>query len=114
MCALCGVLGGKGHWSDSASAPAVFAGRAEPQTRLRERQERTRLLNAVLKYHGVVVKDWSGNSYLLTSLTGRTAMVDTVGELWSAAERLSGRTIDPLDETYLATLANRQGSNAAT
>ena len=28
MCALCGVLGGKGHWSDSASAPAAFAGRA--------------------------------------------------------------------------------------
>jgi hypothetical protein len=108
MCALCGVLGTKGHWSDSASAPAVFAGRAEPQTRLRERQARTRLLNAVLKHHGVVVKDWSGNSYLLTSLTGRTAIVDTVGDVWGAAERLSGRTIDPLDESYLATLADRR------
>ncbi len=108
MCALCGVLGGRGHWSDSASAPAAFAGRAEPQTRLRERQERTRLLNTVLKHHGIVVKDWSGNSYLLTSLTGRTAIVDHVGELWAAAERLCGRAIDPLDETYLATLANRR------
>jgi len=108
MCALCGVLGGKGHWSDSASAPAAFAGRAEPQTRLRERQDRTRILNAVLKHHGVAVKDWSGNSYLLTSLTGRTAIVDTIGELWSAAERLSGRTFDPLDEKYLGSLANRQ------
>jgi hypothetical protein len=108
MCALCGVLGGKGHWSDSASAPEVFAGRTEPQRRLRDRQARTRLLNAVLKHHGVVVKDWSGNSYLLTNLTGRTAIVDTVGDLWGAAERLSGRKIDPLDETYLATLANRQ------
>ncbi len=108
MCALCGVLGGKGHWSDSASAPAVFAARAEPQTRLRERQDRTRILNAVLKHHGVSVKDWSGNSYLLTSLTGRTAIVDTIGELWSAAERLGGRAFDPLDEKYLGTLANRQ------
>ena len=108
MCALCGVLGGKGHWSDSASAPAVFAGRTEPQTRLRERQGRTRLLNTVLKHHGVVVKDWSGNSYLLTSLTGRTAIVDNVGDLWGAAERLCGRPIDPLDETYLATLASPQ------
>ena len=43
MCALCGVLGGKGHWSDSAAAPAVFANRTEPQTRGRERQARTRL-----------------------------------------------------------------------
>jgi hypothetical protein len=108
MCALCGVLGGKGHWSDSASAPEVFAARAEPQTRLRERQARTRLLNTVLKHHGVVVKDWSGNSYLLAGLTGRTAIVDNVGDLWGAAERLCGRPIDPLDETYLATLAGPQ------
>ena len=93
MCALCGVLGGKGHWSDSASAPAVFASRTEPQTRLRERQARVRILNAVLKDQGVVVKDWSGNAYLLTSRTGRTAIVDTVGEIWPAAERISGRVV---------------------
>jgi len=107
MCGLCGILGGKGHWSDSASAPGVFARRSEPQTRMRERQGRTRLLNTVLKHHGVVVKDWSGDSYLLTGLTGRTAIIDTVGDLWPAAERLTGRTIDPLDERYLAALANR-------
>ena len=67
----------------------------EPQTRLRERQARTRILNAVLKHHGVVVKDWSGNSYLLTGRTGRTAIVDTVGEIWAAAERISGRVVRP-------------------
>ena len=78
MCALCGVLGGKGHWSDSSSAPEVFASRTEPQTRLRERQARVRILNAALKHQGVVAKDWSGNAYLLTSRTGRTAIVDTV------------------------------------
>ena len=105
MCALCGVLGGRGEWSDSASAPAVFAGRAEPQTRLRERQARARILNAVLKDHGVAVKDWSGNSYLLTGRTGRTAIVDTVGEIWAAAERIGGRPCDPLDESYLSALA---------
>jgi hypothetical protein len=104
MCALCGVLGGKGHWSDSAAAPAVFAGRSEPQTRGRERQARARLLNAVLKSHGITVKDWSGSSYLLTGRTGRTAIVDSIADLWPAAERLAGRAIDPLDEHYLATL----------
>ncbi len=105
MCGLCGVLGGKGHWSDSAAAPAVFASRTEPQTRGRERQARVRLLNAALKYHGVFVKDWSGSSYLLTGRTGRTAIVDNIADIWAAAERLAGRTIDPLDERYLATLA---------
>jgi hypothetical protein len=105
MCALCGVLSGKGHWSEAAAAPAVFANRAEPQTRGRERQARTRLLNTALKYHGIIVKDWAGNSYLLTSLTGRTAIVDGIADIWPAAERLAGRPIDPLDEQYLATLA---------
>jgi hypothetical protein len=51
------------------------------------------------------VKDWSGSSYLLTGRTGRTAIVDTIADLWPAAERLAGRAIDPLDEHYLATLA---------
>jgi hypothetical protein len=106
MCALCGILGGKGHWSDSASAPAAFAGRAEPLTRLRERQTRVRILNAVLKQQGVVAKDWSGNAYLLTSRTGRTAIVDTVADVWAAAERISGRACDPLDERYLGELAD--------
>jgi hypothetical protein len=62
----------------------------------------------VLKDHGVVVKDWSGSSYLLTSRTGRTAIVDTLGDIWGAAERLCGRSIDPLDEGYLATLVSHQ------
>ena len=105
MCALCGVLGGKGHWTDSGSAPEVFASRIEPQTRLRERQARVRILNAALKHQGVVAKDWSGNAYLLTSRTGRTAIVDTVADVWPAAERISGRVCDPLDEQYLSALA---------
>ena len=104
MCALCGVLGGKSEWSDSATASAAFAGRAQPQTRLRERQARTRVLNAVLKHHGVSVKDWSGNSYLLTSRTGRTAIVETVSKIWAAAERIGGGPCDPLDERYLRKL----------
>jgi hypothetical protein len=107
MCALCGILGGSGEWSDSASAPATFANRTAPQTRLRERQDRTRLLNAVLKYHGITVKDWSGNSYLLSGRTGRTAIVNSVGEIWSAMERIGGRSCDPLDDDYLNALGGR-------
>jgi hypothetical protein len=51
------------------------------------------------------VRDWSASSYLLTGRTGRTAIVDSIADLWPAAERLTGRSIDPLDESYLATLA---------
>jgi hypothetical protein len=38
--------------------------------------------------------------------TGRTAIVETIAEVWSAAEGLSGRSFDPLDEGYLAALAS--------
>jgi hypothetical protein len=107
MCALCGVLGGRGEWSDTATAPAAFVARQRHQTRLGERQTRCRLLNAVLRRHGVTVKDWSGTAYLLTSRTGRTEMVKTVGEIWPAAERIAGGTCDPLDEGYLNALATR-------
>jgi hypothetical protein len=51
------------------------------------------------------VKDWSGSSFLLTGRTGRTEIVDSIADLWPAAERLAGRPLDPLDEPYLATLA---------
>jgi type II secretory pathway pseudopilin PulG len=104
MCQLCGMLGGGAHWTDSAAAPAVFAARVERQTRLRERQERMRVLNAVLKHYGLGVRDWSGNAYLLTTRTGRTAIVDNLAQLWSAAERLSGRRCDPLDPALLTSL----------
>jgi hypothetical protein len=46
---------------------------------------------------------------LLTSRTGRTAIVETIAEVWSAAEGLSGRSCDPLDEGYLAALASSAG-----
>ena len=108
MCGLCGVLGGTGHWSDSSSAPAAFASRIEPQTRMRERQARVRILNDVLTDIGVGVKDWSGNAYMLTGRTGRTALVNTVSEIWTAAERISGRLCDPLDDRYLAALTGRR------
>jgi len=104
MCSLCGMLGGEQHWTESGSAPAVFASRAETHTRLRERQARTRLVNAVLAHYGLKLADWSGNAYLLSSRTGRTAIVDNLSQLWSEAEKLCGRPCDPLDERLIVSL----------
>ncbi len=107
MCSLCGILGGRGHWTESASSPEVFAARAEIHTPARERQQRTRVLNVVLAHYGLSVADWTAGKSVLRSATGRTALVDNVGELWPAAERLTGRTLDPLDPTLLSALAAR-------
>ena len=105
MCSLCGILGGRGHWTESASSPEVFAARTELHTPARERQQRTRVLNVVLAHYGLSVADWTAGKSVLRSATGRTALVDNVGELWPAAERLTGRTLDPLDPALLAALA---------
>ena len=105
MCSLCGILGGRGHWTESASSPEVFAERTEVHTAGRERQQRTRILNVVLGHYGLSVSDWTAGKSVLRSATGRTALVDNVGELWPAAERLTSRPLDPLDPGLLTALA---------
>lgn len=105
MCGLCGVLGGRGHWSDSASSPAAFRTRLDATTRRGERQARTRLVNKVLKFYGLTLSDWAGASYVLSSRTGRTVLVENLTELWAFAEDLGKRPCDPLDETLLTALS---------
>ena len=104
MCSLCGVLGGREHWTDTSSSPDAFAGRADVTWR-RERQDRTRLVNKVLKHYGLSLADWAAASYVLKSHTGRTVLVDNLSQLWAAAEELGKRPCDPLDEALLDDLA---------
>jgi hypothetical protein len=49
--------------------------------------------------------DWSGRIYVLRDRKGRSAVVENLGALWTEAERLAGRTLDPLDPELLAFLA---------
>ncbi len=109
MCSLCAMLGGRGHWTDTSSNPVAFQNR--PATTLRrERQGRTRLVNAILKHYDLSLADWAATSYVLRSRTGQTAMVENLTDLWPAAESLSKKLCDPLDEALLARLAPGSGS----
>ncbi len=105
MCSLCGVLGGRGHWTESAANPDAFPERATGVPRRAERQARARLCQPILRHHGLTLAEWGGQAYILKSATGRTELVDNLSELWAAAERLTGRPCDPLDEDLLASLA---------
>jgi hypothetical protein len=98
MCSLCGMLEGQVHWTES-KGPATGA-----HAQWRERQARVRLVNTVLQHYGLTLAEWSGKSYVLSSRTGRAAIVDNLSELWGQAERLSGRRCDPLDERLLVSL----------
>ncbi|HEY7536387.1 MAG TPA: hypothetical protein VH721_00240 [Gaiellaceae bacterium] len=83
MCALCGVLLSD-HW-------------AETEGGRRGRTARVELVNRVLDHFGLRLDDWAGRVYVLRDRTGRTAVVDNLGILWTEAARLAGRPLDPLD-----------------
>jgi hypothetical protein len=50
-----------------------------------------------------------GDSFVLSTATGKTEMVDNLSHLWPAAERLIGRPCDPLEENMIARLETELG-----
>ena len=104
MCSLCGVLGVENHWSDAVARPGVFSRNDAHRTRRLERAKRIRVANAVLAAYRLSLADWQGRAYLLSTATGKTEVIETLAHLWPAAERLSGRSFDPLDPDFLARL----------
>jgi hypothetical protein len=72
---------------------------------------RNRVANAVLGHYGLKLTALAGGSSLLQSRTGQTALVPHLGALWPAAERLAGRSCDPLDPGLIAALS-RLGESA--
>jgi hypothetical protein len=104
MCALCGVLGGPGHWTDAAHRPGLFAPSVDAQQRRRERAHRIACASRILKHYGLTLSDWQASSYVLSTATGKTELVENLGHLWSAAEKLLGRPCDPLDPDLIVRL----------
>lgn len=109
MCSLCGVLGGNEHWADAAARDGVYSRNADPMMRRRERAKRVRIANAVLKLYGMKLSDWQGAAYLLSTLTGKSEVVEDLGHLWPMAEKLSGRLCDPLAPDFLKRLETANG-----
>ncbi|WP_159014905.1 hypothetical protein [Acidisoma sp. S159] len=100
MCGLCGIVGTAPHWTDGVPAPSP----PDTPTRRRERQERVRGLNRVLRPFGLTASDWQGSAYIIATYTGRSEIVDNAAHLWQAAARLCGRACDPLDAGLLERL----------
>ena len=90
MCVLCNVLLND-HW-------------AEQEGGRRGRIFRARLLNRVLGFYGLRLDDWGGRVWVVRDRKGRAAVVRDLGSLWAEAERLAGRTLDPLDPELVASL----------
>ena len=104
MCALCGVLGGGGDWTEAAARPGVFTPNVGSLQRRRERINRVACAQRVLGFYGLTLSDWQASSFVLSTLTGKTEIVDNLTHLWAAAEKLTGRPCDPLDPRLIERL----------
>jgi hypothetical protein len=109
MCSLCGVLGSNEHWTDAAARPGVFTRNMDRVERRRERANRVRLANQVLAPFALSLSDWQGTSFLLSTRTGKTEIIDDLGHLWPTAERLTGRLCDPLATAVIEAMEMRHG-----
>lgn len=107
MCVLCGESVMQIHWTDRKIAhgdtSTVIAGENQ-RSRQRDRHHRTRLTNKILRFYGLTVEDWSGSKYVLRDKKGRTEIIQDLGALWPAAEKLMGGPLDPLDPSLIGKL----------
>ncbi len=104
MCSLCGVIGGGTHWTDAAAAPEAVRRRNGQPTRRQERASRIALANRILGHYRLKLAEFEGQSYVLRGATGRQTLVPDLVSLWAAAEKLAGRTCDPLEPQLLEAL----------
>ena len=94
MCSACGYPAAPGHWTE--------AGAANMGDRLRARFRRAQILQRVLSAYGLQAHDGGlVPGIQLSTRTGEQAIVRDLAEVWIAAERMSGRTVDPLDPCFV-------------
>ena len=92
MCGLCSLFGDANHWTEQSGASRL--------DREAERHHRLEVANAVLELFGVACAESQGR-LTLSGPTGRSVVVNDLGALWPAAEKLAGRAIDPLDPVVI-------------
>jgi hypothetical protein len=106
MCLVCGNLTGEPHWTERRLDSLAGGGLDEESRRRRDRFRRIRLLNRVLGGRRLAVHDECGATrYVLSDGRGHTEVLEHLGELWPAVQRLLGGGLDPLDEELVSSLS---------
>ncbi len=108
MCVLCAQLFTDIHWSERQLDPELISQGAGEAMRRRSRLVRTNLVGRVLAHHGLDLSDdWSATNYIVSNRKGVSQVVSNLAELWQASERMTGQSMDPLDDALLARLHER-------
>lgn len=104
MCGFCAIIAGTPHWSETASdagdRDVESGGHRWRLARLR----RLAIVNAVIGHYGCRVADWMGGQLMVSSLRGRTELVEHLPQVWQVVENIAQRPVDPLDPALLAAL----------
>ena len=108
MCDLCGEALTHVHWTDRRAGErttvSMFVGEDQQRSRMRDRLHLVRLANQILCHYGLRLDDWSGSKYILSDQKGNSALIQDLGSLWPAAEKIIHRPLDPLDPSLLEAL----------
>lgn len=107
MCSLCGILGCDDHWTNAVARPGVYTRNHDDRARRAETARRIAAANAVLSFRRLKLDVWQGRSYVVASPTGASSVFEALAHLWPEAERLAGRSFDPLDESLIAWMEGR-------
>lgn len=111
MCVLCGELVMHVHWidqpiHDKEFSNTIVAGELQ-RDRMRDRLRRVYYCNRILSYYGLNLMDWQGSKYMLADKKGKQIIVNDLGDMWTEAQKMTNKCIDPLDSElliYLPTL----------
>lgn len=96
MCEVCAVFGIGDHWTEAAKLADGMFPAPSIQRHRRDRRQRIALINRILQPSGLACIDWDGEAFALEDRSGRRVIAPSLPEIWREAERLSGRTFDPL------------------
>lgn len=104
MCILCGELVSNFHWSDikfkEENASSIIVG-SQVGARMKARIKRVKILNKILEFYGLKIKEWQGSKYILSNAKGYTAIISDLGDLWQKADELNKKPLDALDDNLL-------------
>ena len=104
MCEVCAIFGAGEHWSDFGRARNERFPFEDIRFYRAERRRRLVLIGQLLAPAGLTVEDWDGEAAVLYDRGGRSRLAPTLGDIWVAAEALSGLVLDPLEPGFVAGL----------
>lgn len=110
MCVLCGELITNIHWSEGVSSDEkeVVVGDKQ-RDRMRQRLQKVQVVNKVLSFYGLQLKEWNASKFVLSDKKGHTKIINHLGELWERADSLTSKDIDVLDAKLLGFLQEHYG-----